>query len=216
MIVPEASPSLVPPSLRAVLEQVGAYAAEGGLATVEATCRLRLRARPHLLMERVALALALSVSEERESALVEWDEAIFNAERLGDWEIVEGCLALMGRYHPREALSVLEATSVDLPPMTRAWLKANLLAELGEDEAAEETVLRAIATPWRAGCQVRERPPAYGNTRSTRRCDPHHHAEPKALLSWIPDKGVSCAPEGGTDGTEGQQGTLDPLALRVG
>lgn len=212
----DTSPSLLPASLRAVLEHVGAHAAAGSLETMEAACRLRLRARPHLLPERVALALALSTSDQTEVALLEWDEAIFHAERLGDWEIVEGCLALMGRHHPQEALRVLEASSVDLPPMTRAWLQANLLAELGDEEAAEATVLRALRTPWRARFHVQERPPAYRSAPVSARCDPHHHASGDPLLSWIPDKGVSCAPEGGTDGTERQPGTLDPLALRVG
>ncbi len=212
----DTSPSTLPASLRAILEQIGSHESEGGLSLVEAACRQRLRARPHLLLERVALALALSASDQTDTALIEWDEAVFRAERRGDWEIVEGCLALMGRYHPREALSVLEALSVELPPMTRAWLKANLLAELGDEEAAEETVLTALAAPWRADFYVRERPPAYGSGRASGRCDPYHHPVRDPLLSLIPERGVPCAPEGGTDGPEGQHGTLDPLALRVG
>lgn len=211
-----AAPSNLPCTLSALLESLGAHAAEGGLATIEAACRIRLRTRPHLLLERVALALCLSASEQEDVALIEWDEAVHQAERLGDWEILEGCLALMGRQHPREALSVLEALSVELPPMTRAWLQANLLAELGEEAAAEETVLAALATPWRARSYVRERPPAYGRARVDARCDPGHQQAADPLLSWIPDGGISCPPEGGTDGTEGQHGTLDPLALRVG
>lgn len=197
-------------SFHALLESAG------DLATLEATCRIRLRARPHLFMERVALALCLSAADRTETALVEWDEAVFQAEREGDWEILEGCLALMGRHHPREALSVLERLTVELPPMIRAWLKANLETELGDEAAAEKTVRSALSMPWRAQSHVRERPPAYGRARVGARCDPGHQLAEDALVSLIPDGGVPCAPEGGTDGTEGQYGTLDPLALRVG
>lgn len=213
MIPVASAPTTLPSSLRAVLEGLGARAAEGGLAEVEAACRRRLRVRPHLLLERIALALCLSLSDQGEEALVAWDEAVHQAERTGDWELVEGCLALMGHHHPRSALSVLEALTVELPPMTRAWLKANLLAELGEEEAAERTVLGALASPWIARSYVRERPAAY---QSVARSDRGHHATPDPLLSWIPERGVSGAPEGGPDGTERQHGTLDPLALRVG
>jgi len=208
--------SHLPSTLCALLESVGTHAAAGDLATVEAACRIRLRARPHLLLERVALALCLSTSDQGEVALLEWDEAVYQAERQGDWEILEGCLELMGRHHPREALSILERLTVELPPMTRAWLKADLEAELGDEAAAEETVRSALSMPWRAQSYVRERPPAYGQARVAARCDPGHQLTEEALVSLIPDRGVSCAPEGGTDGREGQYGTLDPLALRVG
>lgn len=205
-------PRPLPPSLRAAFERLGSQ----DLASVEAACRQRLRIRPHLLMERVTLALCLSASHAHPSALVEWDEAVYRAERSGDWELLEGCLALMGHHHPREALSVLEALSVALPPMSHACLKADLLAGLGDEAAAEETVLQALAIPWQARPLTRERPPAYLPARTCARCDPGHQRALDPLLSLIPVTGVSGAQVGGTDGTEGQHGTLDPLALRVG
>lgn len=212
----ERDPHPLPTSLRAVLESVRAHAATGDLPAVETACRLRLRVRPYLLPERVALALCLSATDQTVAALLEWDEAIHQAERSADWEILAGCLAMMAGHHPREALTVLASLSGALPPVTRAWLKANMLADLGEATAAEETALAALATPWQAQAYVRERPPAYGSARLSARCDPGHQPGPDPLLTWIPDTGVSCALEGGTDGTEREQRTLDPLALRVG
>lgn len=143
-----------PETIHSLQETLQAFAAEHQLDELEARCRRRLRIRPHLLSERILLALCLSRTRQDHVAVIEWDEAVYQAERLGDWEILEGCLQLMARHYPDAALSTLDHLSEAFAPMTRAWLKANLLDELGREAEAERTVLQAIATPHR----TRERP----------------------------------------------------------
>lgn len=136
-------------SIHTLQDRLQAFALENQLGELEERCRARLRLRPHMLSERILLALCLSRARQDSVAVIEWDEAVYQAERLGDWEILEGCLLLMARHYPDEALSTLDHLSEAFAPITRAWLKANLLAELGREAEAERTVLQAISTPHR-------------------------------------------------------------------
>lgn len=76
---------------------------EPSLLSLEQTCRARLCLRPHALAERMVLALVLGLRGEKELALLEWDEALYQTRRHEDEVAQESCLALMRVLHPQAA-----------------------------------------------------------------------------------------------------------------
>lgn len=76
------------------------------LLSLESICRARLHLRPHALAERMVLALCLDLRREDETALLEWDEALFLIQRHADRPALESCLGLMSVMHPQEGMAM--------------------------------------------------------------------------------------------------------------
>jgi hypothetical protein len=136
-------------TLETLLETFEAWRSSGQLDRLREVCRLRLRARPHLLGERLLLALCSEVTAPLE-AIVAWDEVLYRAERSQEWEQVAGCLQVMGQRFPVEALSILDRVGPDLPDATRAHLQASFLRELDRLGEATRVESAAVEAPWEA------------------------------------------------------------------
>lgn len=102
-------------SLEMILTTFDSWRIATQIPRLEGACRARLRAREHLVPERILLALCLEEAGSNLEAVMAWDEAIDRAESSHDWGMTAGCLLLMARRFPAEAVLILERVSLGVP-----------------------------------------------------------------------------------------------------